>query len=123
MTAPLPQRWMVGSTALWSRHSLLNRNSRPAPRFRALIWLKSGQKPALKVTKVLRPSCQPAASWVGEADPAAGDARPDLDEVDRHAEVLDQRALELAARARWRDRPGRSPARWRCRSRVASLAG
>jgi hypothetical protein len=53
---------------------LLKRNSSAAPRLPALTWLKSGQNPALKVTKVLRPSCQPAASWVGEVAPAL--ARP-----------------------------------------------
>jgi hypothetical protein len=62
---------MTGSTALCSRHSLLKRNSSPAPRLRALSWLKLGQKPALTVTNVLRPSYQPAASWVGEVEPEA----------------------------------------------------
>jgi hypothetical protein len=56
--------WMVGSTELWNFHSRLKRNSRLAPRFLTPTSLKSGQKPALKVRKVLLPICQPAASCV-----------------------------------------------------------
>jgi len=55
----------IGSTLLMKRHSRLKRNSKLAPKFRLLNWLKSGQKPALKVRKVLRPICQPAAICVG----------------------------------------------------------